>query len=344
MPGAKGRGRLGRVVVLVALALGVALAVHLIGMVGWHEVGQALRAIGLDGFALLILVQLFIILVLAAGWWVLLPGRAGIGLKPFFWARLVRDSASEILPLSQLGGFALGARTLTILGAPASLTVASTLVDVTLEVAAQLAFTVLGLQILAIRAPHAPYANTLAIVSAGLALGIAGFAVVQRHGGEWLARIATRLGGRWAAAIGSVERALKLVRVIHANPKRLAACFLLHLGAWIGTGSSAWLVLQLMGRPLHYADVLAIEGLLYAVRSAAFFVPNAIGVQEGAYITLGALFGMAPDTALALSLLKRGRDAVIGAPVLLFWVGLEGRRALKADAAVAPAPDQSITG
>ena len=48
----------------------------------------------------------------------------------------------------------------------------------------------------------------------------------------------------------------------------------------------------------------------------AFAVPNAVGVQEGAYILLGAGFGLTPETALALSLLKRGRDFAIGLPVL----------------------------
>jgi hypothetical protein len=42
-------------------------------------------------------------------------------------------------------------------------------------------------------------------------------------------------------------------------------------------------------------------------------VPNAVGVQEGAYILLGAIFGLSAETVLALSLLKRARD---GAAVL----------------------------
>jgi hypothetical protein len=48
-------------------------------------------------------------------------------------------------------------------------------------------------------------------------------------------------------------------------------------------------------------------------------------VQEGAYILLGAGFGVTPETALALSLLKRGRDLVIGLPALVAWQLAEGR-------------------
>jgi len=43
---------------------------------------------------------------------------------------------------------------------------------------------------------------------------------------------------------------------------------------------------------------------------------------------LGATFGVTPETALALSLLKRGRDLAIGVPALLVWQMLESGRVL----------------
>ena len=50
----------------------------------------------------------------------------------------------------------------------------------------------------------------------------------------------------------------------------------------------------LPARRCRSAPSLAIESLLYATRTAAFVVPNAVGVQEGAYILLGAAFGLSP--------------------------------------------------
>jgi hypothetical protein len=43
---------------------------------------------------------------------------------------------------------------------------------------------------------------------------------------------------------------------------------------------------------------------------------------------LGAVFGLTPETALALSLLKRARDLAIGVPALLVWQVLESGRLL----------------
>ena len=76
------------------------------------------------------------------------------------------------------------------------------------------------------------------------------------------------------------------------------------------------------------AAVIAIESLVYAMRSAAFIVPNALGVQEGAYAVLAPLFGVGAEFGLAVSLLKRARDIAIGVPVLLLWQTVEGQRAL----------------
>jgi len=78
-----------------------------------------------------------------------------------------------------------------------------------------------------------------------------------------------------------------------------------------------------MGNPVSFADALVIESMVYALRTGAFIVPWAVGVQEGGYILAGALFGLPPQLALGLSLLKRAREIVTGAPVLIIWQCLE---------------------
>ena len=61
---------------------------------------------------------------------------------------------------------------------------------------------------------------------------------------------------------------------------------------------------------------MIIESLLHAVRGAAFAVPGALGAQEGGLIVLCAIFGVPPEAALALSLVKRIPDFVLGLPGL----------------------------
>ncbi len=73
-------------------------------------------------------------------------------------------------------------------------------------------------------------------------------------------------------------------------------------------------MLRPMGVPIGLFNVLMIENLVYGVRNIAFVVPDAIGIQQGAYVLLGQAFGLTPEIALALSLLKRARDVPIDVP------------------------------
>ena len=116
------------------------------------------------------------------------------------------------------------------------------------------------------------------------------------------------------------------LHAIYRRPGGLWLCFGLHLACWIASTCEAWFALRFAGEPLPFTAVLVLESMLYAVRTSAFAVPNAVGVQEGAYILLGASFGLSPEMALALSLLKRARDIAIGLPTLGLWQALEGGR------------------
>ena len=95
--------------------------------------------------------------------------------------------------------------------------------------------------------------------------------------------------------------------------------------AWTLGAVEIWLALYFMDIPVTIADALLLESLILAVRAAAFFVPGAGGVQEGAFVLLGAVIGIGPEVALALSLIKRVRELVIGAPALIAWQVAEGK-------------------
>ena len=52
------------------------------------------------------------------------------------------------------------------------------------------------------------------------------------------------------------------------------------------------------------------------------------GVQEGGFLLVGAVLHLSPAMAIAMSLVLRGRDVVLGAPAILLWYGAEARRGL----------------
>ena len=151
------------------------------------------------------------------------------------------------------------------------------------------------------------------------------FVAVQRYGRRITARLAGPLlrSARQAATGVSVT-----LDEIYRSPLRVALSVALHFAGWTGSGLAVWLGFRLMGARVDVAAVLAIESLVYATRSAAVLIPNALGVQEAAYALLAPLFGVGAEMALAMSVLKRARDIALGVPVLLVWHAAEGRRAL----------------
>src|SRR5271169_6926624 len=176
-----------KAVSLLAAAMGIVLIGVLVVHFGAGAVARSLLAVGWAGFAAVCLIHLALIAVMGIAWWVLLPGT-----NPWcaIWARLVRDSASEVLPLSQVGGYVAGARAIAVAGIPGGTAAASTIVDVTLEFFAQIAYTAIALLWLLYLEPQARFVVPVAIgltVAAGLA---GGCLVAQRRGIGLLDRFA----------------------------------------------------------------------------------------------------------------------------------------------------------
>jgi putative membrane protein len=303
---------------------GLAAIGVLIGYFGADAVFRSLRAVGWMGFITICLIHLALMVMMGIALWALLPGtRPAISI----WGRFVRDAGSEILPLSQVGGYVLGARAVALAGVPSGAAAASTIVDVSLEFIAQIAFTGLALGWLIHLKPGAPIAVPVALGLSVATILAVGLLVAQRRGFALADRLAGALGFKWldktAAGAAALHAALTL---IYGRGIRIFANFIMHLVCWTAATVEAWLALRFADTRLGFGAVLVIEGLLYAIRSVAFVVPNAVGVQEGAYIMLGGSFGLTPEMALALSLLKRARDLVLGLPVLAACQLLEGRR------------------
>lgn len=257
---------------------------------------------------------------LGAAWVASAPPLSLRGHLPTFtWARLVREAAADILPFSQIGGLVLGARVLMGRGLPGSLVNASMLVDMTTEMAGQIVFTLFAIVgFLVLRAGdggHELLAPILIGAGALMALMALFFAAQRRVLGVGMALFSRVLP---AISAGAGETRDELARV-YACRGRVLAALAFNLVGWVASATGAWLALALMDMHLPLVNVLVIEGLIFALRSVAFMIPGAIGVQEAAYMLLGPLLGLPPASAVALSLAKRTRDLAIGLPVLTGW-------------------------
>jgi glycosyltransferase 2 family protein len=313
-----------KLVPVIGAVAGLTVFGALVAYFGAGAVARSLLAIGWGGFAAICLIHLALITVMGLAWRALVPATPA---WVFVWGRLIRDAGSEVLPLSQMGGSVLGARAVSLAGVAGAVATASTIVDLTLEFFAKLVYAAVGLVLLLQLRPDLRMvpAITIGVVAAGLiALALV---AVQRRGLDVFGRFARTIGRGWAdrTAAGALSVHTALISV-YRRKVGLWVGFLLHLACWCGSALEVWIALRLAGSPLDFAPVLVIESLLYSIRTFAFAIPNAVGVQEGAYILLGATFGLTPEMALALSLLKRARDLAIGLPAFGIWQVIEGGR------------------
>ena len=312
----------------VSAVIGIVIAVWLVAHYGLPQVGEAFLAIGWLGLAAMCAVHAVSLILCALGWRVLIIDAPPATALSCLWARWLRDGIGNVLPIFPAAGEVLAARELSLRGVPAGTAAVSTIVDMTAEMVSQLLFTLLGLGLLIWQRPQTEYIWRL---SGGLGLAtvlVAGFMIAQRKGLlRLLESLPTKLGmtQSWAS-LPEAQSIHTAIQKIYDDPARVVGSVAIHVGAWIAGAAEAWTALWFMGHPLTFGSVLIIESLVFALRTMAFAVPWAAGVQEGGYVMLGALFGLSPEVALALSLLKRARELLTGIPALLIWQARQLRK------------------
>jgi len=307
--------------------VGIALAAWLLSHYGLLQILEVLSRIGWLGMLAIILSHLPQMLCSALGWQAIggvdaLRSRS----RTYLQLRWIREAVNNLLPVAQIGGEFVAARLLRRRGVPLATAIGGTIADLMLEMATQVLFTVLGVVLLARMVGHTGMVATLtngllfaalivATVFAAMWLGLA--AVIERA----VIRLARSLGWPMTGQVSGLHEALV---GCYRSPGRVIAGTSWHLVSWLVGGIEVWLALRFFGRGVGVGPALIIESLGQASKAVGFAVPGAIGVQEGGYVVACGLVGIPPETAIALSLLKRLREVGLGIPGLLVWQRIEG--------------------
>ncbi len=311
-----------RLTISLALA-GLAVSALLVARFDAGQVLGTVLSVGWRGFALLSLWQAGLFVLLGLAWAMVLPGMRP---EVLVWGRMVRDAATTCLPFSPVGGYVLGARAIMVRGVAWPSAAAGTVVDVTAELIGQFVFSVFGLLALLLLLPGSPLLAPVAVTLAVVALLIALTWRFRAAIGRGLRSLGRRLLGEWFRGQGGPDRVQAELSRLYGSPRRLLLAAALHLLGWFATGVGTWISLRLLGWDAGMLPILALEALLDALVAAAFIVPGSAGVQEAGYVGLGAAFGVPPDMALGVSLLRRARDVALGVPILLVFQWVELRR------------------
>ncbi|MBY0520690.1 MAG: flippase-like domain-containing protein [Sphingomonas sp.] len=323
------------------LIVGTVLLIAVAGLV-WSgiklgDIGRAVALVGW-GIALAIAARYVVTLLLAYASWVIMPADQ----RPALWEsaaiRIVRDTVNTLLPTTQIGGDIVAARLMLLCGVAAPMAAAGVVTDLFIQVVTQFLFALGGTLLLLQLGASESIVRTVASGLLIAAPTLIAFYFIQRLGvGQLIVTALKKLaGGKEWAAFAATDAFYAALARIRERRGAMATSAIVHLSAWLLGSIEVYVIFGFMGHPVTVAEAIVIESIGQAVRGAAFAVPGAIGVQEGAFVVLCGGFGIPADAALAMSLIKRIADVAIGAPGFLFWYRFEGRRGARGGGVASP--------
>src|SRR5213592_693651 len=323
----------GKIQVTVWL-FGLAGAALFTGLLIHQGVGQVLDAFATGEWAIMgiVVYHLIPIFLDALAWWVLFPNPDRPPMLRIFWMRWIGESVSTLVPSAAVGGDIVRARLAAINGAPVPISAGTVLVDLTLGVFTQAAFTLLGVVLLVQSTGRQNFVGPTLI---GTLIGVAavgGFYFVQRRGMfRFLARMIAKLANssEWQSLVQSGETLDQTIRTLYARRRAVIGCCVSTILSLILNSGEIWIALYALNLHATMVNAIILQSMALTIRSVAFPVPGGLGVQESGYVLVGNLLGIPGDTAFALSLIARVRELALGIPGLVCWQLIEGRRLLR---------------
>ena len=316
------------IVASIAAICGLAILTAITAYFGFGSVFQAVVS-SEWGTALVVVARALALCAAGMGWW-LLPLPPKCGARIFIALRFLREAINALFPLAVVGGDIIGARLLTRFGVAGNVAIASVLVDIFVQFVCLLIFVVAGLAVLTDRGGADQLAATTTIMLAISVPAVIGFFLALNFGAfdpfvKWLVVYGEKR--RWAAFGYAADIGARLQQ-LWRNHRGLSSSFLVHLAGVFFGSMEVWIALTFMGHPVSITEAVAIESLGQGSRAAAFVVPGGLGVQDVTLVAVCAAFGIPAEAALAMALIKRVPDLVLGLPTLAVWQILEGRRLL----------------
>ena len=309
----------------LARALWILGVISVLGLVAYYGFSDMVHALSIAGWGL-VWVSAYNLVPLFAdtkGWGILIQPRNRPSFLSLLWARWICSAINSLLPVGQVGGDFIRARLLTKKGVSGPESGASVVVDITISILTQIVFSIFGVLFLVYLHGIEHYTFFIIVGILFFALLILGFYLVQRTG--LFLKLVNIFKGFFSGFIDSdylLGNAIALDAAIDESYQRtkeiIGACWWRMLGWVAGTGE-IWIALYFLGHPIGIFEAFILESIGQAIRSSAFMIPGAYGVQEGGYILLGCAVGLNPEIGLALSLVKRVREFLVGLPALIAW-------------------------
>lgn len=314
---------------LICLVLGLIVFIIIMATHDLAAVARTLVGAGW-GLAWVILWRVSSIFASAAGWRSLFQIQARPPYLHLVLGRWIAESINHLLPALQVGGDVVRARLAYMWtnrrGLPVSgaMVAAIQVIDISAALTAQVVMVSIGFLQLWQRHNLTWQPTLLGIAIAILPLVL--LLMVQRRD---VLRGTTGVLGKAGLRhfLQSIDAASDNLALqfsdLYRHKEAIAAAIAWHIGASILRIGETWSALWIFGHPVSLTDAMLIDVMTGAVRSLVFFIPGALGVQEGGILLICSIVGIDPSLALALAMAKRARDLILGLPGLVTWLLVE---------------------
>lgn len=297
------------------LTIGIALLAILLATHGVGAVREIVAQVGWQA-VIVIAAHLPVTFLATVGWQVLLPPDRRPPLSFLFRVRLIKEAVNALLPVAQVGGDVVRAKLSVRNGLTLAEATASCIVDVLAGTVGLVLFVLTSLVVamVTLRDPRLAQAGLTLV---GIVAVIVAAAFVAHRAG--VHRRLGKFSRRWTAIAGKVGELGEAFRDIGRQRNNLFASWAWHMAAWVAGAFETYVSMWALGLNPTLLQALIVEGLAQTAKVVGFAIPGALGVQEGGYLLLGGAMGLAPDQALALSLLRRLRELTLGVIGLVLW-------------------------
>jgi len=309
-----------RIVNLILLLIASVFFVWILNEVGWDTLGHYLLQVG--WYWPLLLLPYGVVNWLESWSWkyILVQLPTKITMWRLFWLRLGGESLNQLTPTACLGGEPFKASRLQADGVPLEVASASVVIHKGILFLSLTLYIMTGVALAPVFLPEAATHMLLLCVAAlGLAaIGVL-FVVVQGRapcGNSF--RFLSRRG--WVphflrdqeGFLGDLDTAMS--QFYRQYPARAVLAFSLFFLSWLLHSVEVYLIFWLLGHPISWGLAVCLDALAMLFTALGFFIPAAMGIQEGGNILLALGFKLGFDLGAAFSILRRIREA--------FWLCL----------------------
>ncbi|MCP5053843.1 MAG: flippase-like domain-containing protein [bacterium] len=301
------------------IVIGVLLFGFIVYKIGPLQIWENIRKITWQHFLILMVLRLFYWLLRTLSWKVIIDQyESGISLFHMYSARICSHTVSQLTPTAQVGGEA--ARILMLKTSNKQVSIASVVVDKTVEFMAVIIFTVIAVTIVIFRIPLPVKIKTLLIGFVALGILFLLFIISKQKKGlfEWLINLLRKIKIRLKFLDKNKEKIKDIDEYIsefyYKHKFAFFKVFLLYSLLMFLWSAEIHLTLVFIGA--H--NVTFLDSFLITILGNLAFIfpliPASLGIYEVIYIGLFSLLGYGTGIAFTLVLIRR--------VLALLWAGL----------------------